>query len=285
MRTSLARLGVFFIGFPLCIGIVVFLPAKNHLAANLLVSAVSTFGALEFAEIIGKKGLGIKKAEALLFGLLPPLSFTLSVSFNFPMLIPVIVIFLLSSWILSSNIFCKEQALEKVIGRISGGLAVLFYPSIFLCWMILINQLHHSPYLLGFFITIVIITDSLGWAFGVLFGTGNRGIIPVSPNKSAAGYAGSILGTAAVCAVAGRFMPEIFAQSRLSPLVSAFIVGFVTALTSQVGDLVESAVKRSAGVKDSGRIMPGRGGILDSVDSLAFAGPFFYFCFRALLLP
>ena len=260
------------------------MPAKNHLAANLLVSLVSTFGALEFAEIIGKKGLIIKKAEALLFGLLPPLSFTFSVSFNLSMFIPVIVISLLSSWILASNIFYGAEALEKVIGRVAGGLAVLFYPSIFLCWMILINQLQNSPYLFGFFITIVIITDSLGWAFGVLFGKNNKGIIPVSPNKSAAGYAGSIFGTAIVCAFAGRFMPEIFAHSRLSPLVSAFIVGFVTALTSQIGDLVESAIKRSAGVKDSGRMMPGRGGILDSIDSLAFAGPFFYFCFRALLI-
>lgn len=55
----------------------------------------------------------------------------------------------------------------------------------------------------------------------------------------------------------------------------ALIIGFCVALASDLGDLVESAFKRGAQVKDSGTIMLGRGGILDSIDSLLFGTPFF----------
>jgi hypothetical protein len=76
MKKILARLCVFFIGFPLCIAVVALLPQKNHLAANLLVTALSALGAMEFSAILAKKGLMVHKIEAFFYGLLPPAAFT-----------------------------------------------------------------------------------------------------------------------------------------------------------------------------------------------------------------
>ena len=55
------------------------------------------------------------------------------------------------------------------------------------------------------------------------------------------------------------------------------VLGLVTGATVILGDLLESGMKRSAGVKDSGGVIPGRGGLLDSVDSMIFTAPLFYY--------
>ncbi|MDR0540181.1 MAG: phosphatidate cytidylyltransferase [Spirochaetaceae bacterium] len=284
MKKILARLGVFFIGFPLCLGIVVFLPYKNHLAVNLLVALLSALASMELSVILYKKGLWLRKTEAFVYGFFPPLALTASVSFGISLFVPVCVVMLLAVWILGRGIVAHGPMLDVYMERVAGGLAVLFYPSLFISWSILLNSMPAASPLFALYLSTVIVSDSFGWAFGVLLGRNNRGIIPVSPNKSIAGYIGSLLGALAVSFVSLRLAPEIFNASALSPPATALILGMGTALVSQAGDLVESAMKRSAGVKDSGGVMPGRGGILDSIDSLAFAAPFFYFGYRALTL-
>ena len=65
--------------------------------------------------------------------------------------------------------------------------------------------------------------------------------------------------------------------------MSLFILGALLGLLAQVGDLSESLIKRDCGVKDSGRTLPGLGGILDAVDSLLFTAPVFYFYVKVFL--
>ena len=113
--------------------------------------------------------------------------------------------------------------------------------------------------------------DSLAWFFGVTLGR-KRGIVAVSPNKSAAGFFGGMGGSVGLAFVARAIFPYAMGASWIATVGLGLAVGAAVL----VGDLFESALKRSAGTKDSGSAVPGRGGFLDSFDSILFAAPVFY---------
>jgi phosphatidate cytidylyltransferase len=112
-------------------------------------------------------------------------------------------------------------------------------------------------------------SDSLAYYVGK--GMGKRKLYyTVSPNKTVAGAVGSVLGGL----LSGAALGQLLLPAE-GPFASA-LCGGVIGLATIVGDLVESMFKRDAGVKDSGSLIPGHGGILDKIDGSLFAGPFLY---------
>ncbi len=95
----------------------------------------------------------------------------------------------------------------------------------------------------------------------------------ISPKKTWEGFAGGAVGSV-VCAVGTR---ALLLRSELS-VGLAVAIGLGGALLGPLGDLAESMVKRAAGVKDSGKIIPGHGGLLDRIDALLFVAPWIYVC-------
>ena len=92
---------------------------------------------------------------------------------------------------------------------------------------------------------------------------------PISPKKTREGFYGGVIGTAVSVAVLGHAIGH--------SLISMAVLGIVIALVATVGDLVESIVKRYTGIKDSGMLIPGHGGVLDRFDSAMFVIPFVYY--------
>jgi phosphatidate cytidylyltransferase len=129
-------------------------------------------------------------------------------------------------------------------------------------------------------------TNDIGaYAFGRLFG--RRKLIPsVSPGKTVAGAVGGTIVTVLTCWAYVHWVLRPIAELALAPW---WIVGVGLALSvaAQLGDLVESLLKREAGVKDSSGLIPGHGGILDRVDSLLFVLPTAYVLFNipGVLIP
>lgn len=122
------------------------------------------------------------------------------------------------------------------------------------------------------------IGDSFAYFSGRLFG--KKKLAPhISPNKTIIGAIGGLAGSALI---APLIIHHFIWPS--SPLSSLILIGLTTGLLSQLGDLFESLIKRVAGIKDSGRIMPGHGGLLDRVDGLLFATPMFYCLFIYFIL-
>jgi phosphatidate cytidylyltransferase len=113
---------------------------------------------------------------------------------------------------------------------------------------------------------------------------GERKLAPtISPNKTWAGAIGSILGS--VLVTAGLYWLSIeLTQWNIGKLSFAdealwywLVMAVVVNVAAQVGDLAESALKRSAGVKDSGSLLPGHGGVLDRIDALLLAAPILWY--------
>lgn len=108
----------------------------------------------------------------------------------------------------------------------------------------------------------------------------------VSPNKTWEGAVGSVVGSVLACGLLAYFAPAIdrathadvintFQRDHAAELRLGFVVpaAIVLNIAAQLGDLVESLIKRGANVKDSGTMLPGHGGILDRIDALLFAAP------------
>ncbi len=115
---------------------------------------------------------------------------------------------------------------------------------------------------------VIVISDSAQYYTGRALG--RRSLAPtISPRKTVEGAIGGVvLGTLAMAA-GGRWVFQ-------SPLWTLAMLGAVISLLGIVGDLFESLLKRSAGVKDSAHLIPGHGGVLDRIDSWLFAAPVYY---------
>lgn len=125
--------------------------------------------------------------------------------------------------------------------------------------------------LLIFFVVLVTWAGDTG-AYVAGKAMGRRALAPViSPKKTYEGLAGGLI-LACLMAFAARawFLPAF-------SLLDCLVLGVGLTLAGLLGDLAESAVKRSAGFKDSGALIPGHGGMLDRLDSLLFTGPAFYY--------
>ena len=107
---------------------------------------------------------------------------------------------------------------------------------------------------------------------------GKRKLMPnVSPGKTVEGFLGGVLCAAILTVVVGFSL-----QWSVDKYVTALLVTVLITTISVLGDLTESMFKRQAGVKDSGTILPGHGGILDRIDSLTATAPVFALCYVLL---
>jgi phosphatidate cytidylyltransferase len=153
-------------------------------------------------------------------------------------------------------------------GRVVGGFLVLV--PLWVAAVYLLAADDETPRVLLFLFVLVWVADSAAYFAGSIMGR-TRLAPHVSPGKTVEGVAGGMLGVVLLAWLCGTML------WKFEGMLLAMWVGLaaVTALFSVVGDLTESKLKRIAGVKDSGRLLPGHGGVLDRIDALTSAVPVF----------
>lgn len=173
--------------------------------------------------------------------------------------------------ILALALAMRQTELAKALPQAALLITGVVY--IFGCWKFAVILHASSPYWLLFGLVLCWIGDAGAYYVGRKFG--RHKLAPrISPGKSWEGAVASVVVSVAFgIFYLGRFVPSV------SP-AAAIAVSAVANVAGQFGDLAESAIKRGAGVKDSGTILPGHGGFLDRVDSTLFVLPVVYLYIR-----
>jgi phosphatidate cytidylyltransferase len=167
-------------------------------------------------------------------------------------------------------------ALSEVLPAISVGAAGLIFIVLPLSTVVRLHGVVEiGPQLLLFTVVLVWVGDTAAYFAGRSIG-GSKLARQISPNKTWAGAIANFLGSLLVAVVFGYW-------NRILP-VHMLAMGAVGSIAGQIGDLFESAWKRSAGVKDSGTILPGHGGILDRIDALILAAPAVWYYFEWVVM-
>jgi phosphatidate cytidylyltransferase len=180
-------------------------------------------------------------------------------------------------------VFCTfASPVDRALSDATASVFALFYLGLTLIPIPMLREATNGPSLLAFLFLTVWAGDTVAMYAGRMFG--ERKLAPnLSPNKTWAGAIGSVAGAMAVTGIL-LGLSSYLAQWNSVKLSYAdepwwywLVLAVVVNVAAQVGDLAESALKRSAGVKDSGTLLPGHGGILDRIDALLLAAPVLWY--------
>ncbi len=231
-------------------------------------------GSIEYVKILRTKGFH----PSLSLILLTDLAFALLIFFRRFDLLPSII----SLAVMASFLMVLFMGRQPYIVNVATTVLGFLYSGWLPCHLLLIRQIssnrinafqigiNEGLWLVIFVFLIVVATDIGGYYFGSKFGKHKLSPV-ISPKKTIEGALGATI-AALIVAAAGVFYTKL-------TITQALIAGLLITVSSQLGDLSESLVKRDAGVKDSSNILPGHGGILDRTDGYLFALPVAYYYF------
>jgi phosphatidate cytidylyltransferase len=279
-RGFLFRILLVAVAFPVLGVLILVLPQEHHLGFNIVVVLATLAGAFETAGLFKARKIPTSTRLAPILALTLPAGAWLQVAGFLPagwmgIWIPAALCVLL----VRSVLFAGTKDLPGVLGHAASSVFTLLYPSFFLAYIVRITGLPEPSLSVLFFLCLVFGNDMAAYFAGSLWGETTRLNLPVSPRKSVVGFAAGLLGSLIILALFRLITPGF----PRFPLGLSVVLSLAVGVTVIVGDLLESGLKRSAGVKDSGVVIPGRGGLLDSVDSMVLSAPLFYYIFRLLL--
>ena len=295
MRNIIVRTILWFVAVPAIIAIIVFLPHINHLVLNLIAVAASAIGAWELASLFGRRDARYRASFVTipLLGAAIPFTQLLAINGVVPQQAIQIVIYSIAAIVMLLQVFRREdEGFAHTLSNTAANITLLLYPGLFLAYLIRLSSFTYATSMILTFLCMVFFNDTMAYLSGMLYrsirerraaraghGWQPRFVLPVSPNKTLVGFVGGLVMSPVTLVAAHLLVPDRI-PGEIGTLV---VIGVLVGVATIMGDLIESALKRSATSKDSGSLIPGRGGILDSIDSVLYAAPVFYYLLRYAL--
>jgi phosphatidate cytidylyltransferase len=236
---------------------------------SALVVAFSARALWELTRMLEHAGRPVQRRLGVLAGVGLTASFAASRVLD-PLLLPVLVLTVAACVIVAAPVFRGTPAIEPAANTL---LAVL-YVGWLLGFGILLHQTSpHGDELVLFVVGVTWVGETAAYVVGSTLG--RHPLAPVvSPKKTVEGAVAQVLASVATAAaLAAWLLPGCSTGAMLG-------AGAVLGVVGQVGDLAESVIKRTVGIKDTGAVIPGHGGVLDRIDSLLFNLPAFYYVAR-----
>lgn len=247
----------------------------GQISFGIIFLIITIFGLNEFYRLYAKTGLSPQTILGIIAGIIVYLSSYIDAGNHsdiqyFIYLIPCIMVMFIVE--LFRN---KDKPLDNIAITLFG-IIYIALPLSLLNYFVYLpgNHLEYNPNILLGFIFLIWIYDSAAYVSGSSFGK-HRMFERVSPKKS---WEGAITGFI-ICCTAGFFMTKVFPELTNFEWLA---VSVINVIAGNFGDLTESLFKRKLGIKDSGTILPGHGGILDRFDSILFASPAVYFLLKLI---
>lgn len=231
----------------------------------IVIVGISLF---EFYNLVEKKGIIISKKFGISLGCLIPLLVYLNYLFKVSSPSTWEIVFtIIICFIIFAVQFTRKDS-HQAIAVLSTTIFGILYISWPLSFFIKFLYIDKGRWLILFLLLVIKLGDVGAYLVGTKFGRHTL-IKRISPNKSKEGTIGGLIfSIMASLVVGGRYLKMGIAEG--------IILGFLLGGLGQLGDLCESLLKRDCEVKDSGKLFPGLGGMLDLVDSVIFAVPLFY---------
>jgi phosphatidate cytidylyltransferase len=255
----------------------------------LIIAFLAMAGLVEFYGLARKRGLPCFKVSGVIGGLLlmcgtfAHLEGWLGI-FNSPARVNDFETSFLILFVLG---LCLRQLMARDSAAGISAIAVTLLGLMYVPWLLnFIQKINFFPgvegkFFLLYFILLTKFSDMGAYAVGSLIGR-HKMIPRISPGKTWEGFAGAVVVSTGASLLFVHFFGGHMAGMNAT---HAILLGMILSSTAVVGDLIESQFKRECGAKDSGRVLPGIGGILDLVDSLLFNAPIMYLYLRHVLAP
>ncbi|MFA5008321.1 MAG: phosphatidate cytidylyltransferase [Candidatus Omnitrophota bacterium] len=248
----------------LFLGLVVVFASAYYAVCGLVVTLLIIVGLYEFFYMVEKKGVKLFKIFGIVIGILIPITiyFHFSIKEGWQFLFAVVGLFVL--FVLELTKKETHQAILSLSTTVFG----IIYISWCFSFLIRVRQLPEGALLVAFLVVITKSSDIGAYLWGKKYGRTPL-LERISPKKSLEGAIGGFFTSLTVGIIFSIFIESI-------GFLEKFFLIIIIAIISQLGDLFESLLKRDCQVKDSGKIFPGMGGVLDVIDSIIFTAPIFY---------
>jgi len=266
--------------------VLVFLGPRWQWLFTLAVAAVAALAGWEYMDLSRRCGANPPRAATM-----TALLALFAVNFEWPDLTPALFGILGLGLLVYCTFF---KPVEETIADASASIFCLLYTGLTLIALPTLREQANGPSLVVFLLFVVWAGDTAAYYAGRAWGR-HKMAPKLSPGKTWEGAIASVAGSVVIAAALiglASLMQEPANSAVLSWLERTFpsavlsypdeiwywlVLAAITNVAAQIGDLAESALKRSAGVKDSGSLLPGHGGVLDRIDALLLAGPVLWY--------
>ena len=245
----------------------------THLSFALLTFILGIISTNEFNKLTNQKGIGYYIVFSIIYIYFALSEYLLNINNQpnswFNDLKDTLLIFsIFVSLFLLRDLFSTKNLISVLIKKYFRFIFYITSSFIFIYLIANFNGFYDPSIILGCFI-LIWVNDSFAYMVGKKFGK-QKLFYSISPHKTVEGFLGGLLFCCISASIVSRYVDDSISTSNW--LTMAIIVSVFGTL----GDLIESKFKRESNVKDSGKIMPGHGGILDRLDSIIFASPYIY---------
>ena len=245
----------------------------THVSFALLTFIFGIISTNEFNKLTNQKGIGYYIVFSIIYIYFALTEYLLNINNQsnswFNDLKDTLLIFsIFVSLFLLRDLFSTKNLISVLIKKYFRFIFYITSSFIFIYLIANFNGFYDPSIILGCFI-LIWVNDSFAYMVGKKFGR-QKLFYSISPHKTVEGFLGGLLFCCISASIVSRYVDDSISTSNW--LTMAIIVSVFGTL----GDLIESKFKRESNVKDSGKIMPGHGGILDRLDSIIFASPYIY---------